>query len=225
MTKAIFFDLYYTLIFPKYSDKNEYDVVSISVSEWEKYAEDNILYQERAQGNVKTEQEIIDKIVNIMPYQLNESQKQEILRRRQDRMKRALITVDDIILNTIKKIHDRGIKIGLISNADIIDTKYWSESPLSEFINEVTFSCDVGMLKPNSDIYRVVMHKLQVMPEESIFVGDGGSDELYGAKNVGMKTVFTEYLERKSEGEKEKINQHADYHIDNFVELIRCIDW
>lgn len=225
MTKAIFFDLYYTLIFPKYSDKNEYDVVSISVSEWEKYAENNILYQERAQGNVKTEQEIIDKIVNIMPYQLNESQKQEILRRRQDRMKRALITVDDTILNTIKKIHDRGIKIGLISNADIIDTKYWSESPLSEFINEVTFSCDVGMLKPNSDIYRVAMHKLQVMPEESIFVGDGGSDELYGAKNVGMKTVFTEYLERKSEGEKEKINQHADYYIDNFAELIRCIDW
>lgn len=61
-------------------------------------------------------------------------------------------------------------------------------------------------------------------PEESIFIGDGGSDELYGAKSIGMKTIFTEYLERKSSDKIEKIKLHADYHIKDFDELLRCID-
>ncbi len=52
MVKAIFFDLFFTLIYPEYSIINEYGVVGISAIEWEKYAEDNILYSERALGKV-----------------------------------------------------------------------------------------------------------------------------------------------------------------------------
>lgn len=146
MTKAVFFDLFFTLIYPKYSDKNEYDVLGISAMEWEKYAEDYDLYHERAMGEVQTGKEIIDKIANIMPYKLNESEKQVILERREKRMKRALLKVDDKILNTLRKIHDKGIRIGLISNADMIDSMHWEESPLSELFDVAIFSCNVGML-------------------------------------------------------------------------------
>ena len=192
--------------------------------EWEKYAEDDHLYHERALGNVQSENEIIDKIVDIMPYNLNECEKQEILERRENRMKRALFTVDDNILETLRKIHERGIKIGLISNADKIDSKHWGESALAEFFDITIFSCDVGMLKPDVEIYNLAMNKLGVMPEDSIFVGDGGFNELWGARNAGMKTVFTEYLERKSENKKEKIAEHADYHIYEFHRLLNYID-
>ncbi len=224
MVKAIFFDLFFTLIYPKYSDKNEYDVLGISAMEWEKYAEDNHLYRERALGNVQTEREIIDKIVDIMPYQLNESEKQEILERREERMKRALLSVDDTILDTLRQIHEKGIKIGLISNADLIDSKHWGESTLSKIFDITIFSCNVGMLKPDIEIYNLAINKLGIMPEDSIFVGDGGSNELWGAKNAGMKTVFTEFLERKSEIQKEIIEKHADYHIYKFDKLLNYID-
>ena len=228
MTKAVFFDLFFTLINPKYSDINEYDVIGISAVEWEKYAEDDALYHERALGNVKSEKEIIDKIIDkiidIMPYRINEFKKQEILKRREERMKRALFTVDDKILNTLRKIHDKGIKIGLISNADIIDSKYWDQSPLSEFFDVVVFSCNVGIMKPETEIYKLAMNKLEIMPNESIFVGDGGSDELYGARNAGMKTVFSEYLECKSVDKITKIRRYADYHINNFNELLKYIN-
>ncbi len=50
MTKAVFFDLFFTLIYPKYSEINEYDVIGISASEWEKYSENDVLYYERAIG-------------------------------------------------------------------------------------------------------------------------------------------------------------------------------
>lgn len=223
MIKAVFFDLFFTLINPKYSDVNEYDVVGISAIEWEKYAENNTLYLERALGKVKTGKEIIDKIVDIMPYDLNESQKQEILQRREDRMKRALFAVDNIILDTLKEVRSKGVKLGLISNADIIDSKHWNQSPLSEFFDAAIFSCNVGILKPRPEIYKLAMDMLGTKSEDSIFVGDGGSDELYGAKIAGMKTVFTEYLECKSPGEIEKIKLYADYHIVRFDELLRCM--
>lgn len=38
--------------------ENEYNVLEISSSEWEKYAENDTLYKERAKGNVKPEIEI-----------------------------------------------------------------------------------------------------------------------------------------------------------------------
>lgn len=223
MTKAIFFDLFFTLINPRYSDINEYNVVGISAMEWEKYAEDSTLYRERALGNVRTEKEIIDRIVDIMPCNLNELQKKEILQRREERMKRALLTIDNKILDTLRKLYDKDVKIGLISNADMIDSKQWDKSPLSEFFDIAIFSCNVGILKPEPEIYKLAMDRLGSKPEDSIFIGDGGSDELYGAKMAGMKTIFTEYLERKSSDKIERIKLYADYHVDSFDELLKYI--
>lgn len=224
MIKAVFFDLFFTLVYPKYSDINEYDVVGISVSEWEKYAENSELYYERARGRVKKEKEIIDKIIDIMPYCLNDSEKQEILHRREERMKRALLEVDDRILDTLRQLRDRGFKIGLISNADRIDSKYWKKSPLAVYFDLTIFSCDVGILKPEIEIYKMAMDMLEIKPEESIFIGDGGSDELYGAKKAGMKTVFSEYLVSKSKDHVEKIRLYADYYLNRFDDLLRYIE-
>lgn len=224
MIKAVFFDLFFTLIYPAYSDINEYDVIGISAIEWEKYAEDEVLYYERALGKVKTEKEIIDRIVDIMPYDLNDIQKQKILQRREERMKRALLTIDGKVLNTIKRIYDKGVKIGLISNADMIDSKHWEKSPLSVFFDAAIFSCNVGILKPEPEIYKIAMNALGVKSEESIFIGDGGSNELYGAKRAGMKTVFTEYIERKSPDKARKIKLYSDYNIGSFDEILEYIE-
>jgi putative hydrolase of the HAD superfamily len=224
MTKAMFFDLFFTLIYPGYLDENENDFIGISLSEWEEYAENNVLYDERAKGKIKNDREIIDKIVNRMPYKLTELQKQVILEKREERMKKALLIVDNMILETLRKIRASGIKLGIISNADVIDIKYWNDSPLSELFDLALFSCDVGMVKPEAEIYQFAMKKLNVKPEESIFIGDGGSNELYGAQNVGMKTIFTEYLDCKSKDQKELIDKYADYHINSFDEILKHMD-
>ncbi len=40
MIKAIFFDLFFTLIIPAYDkENNEFEIVNLSMHEWEKYAE------------------------------------------------------------------------------------------------------------------------------------------------------------------------------------------
>ena len=100
-------------------------------------------------------------------------------------------------------LHQKDIKLCLISNADIIDRAYWTMSPLACIFDEAIFSCDIGILKPDKKIYDYAMRCLNVKSNESIFIGDGGSDELNGAKRAEMKTVFTEYFG------KEKYDKNA----------------
>ena len=224
MVKAIFFDLFFTLVVPDYLDKdNEYDVLKLKKEEWESYAENEELYKERALGKIYDEVSIVEKIIELMSYEATQEQITEIVSCRIDRMKRALVTVDKVIIDTIKSLNEFGIKICLISNADCIDCKFWNESPLSKFFDFVIFSCNVGMLKPESEIYEFALEKIGVKPEDSIFVGDGGSEELFGAKRVGMKTVFTEYLDKKDDEKRKKLMLDADYHIEKFNDLLDII--
>jgi len=67
------------------------------------------------------------------------------------------------------------------------------------------------------------MKRMNVKAGQVVFVGDGGSDELTGAKNVGMITIFTEYLDKKAESIKNKLMEEAAYHILDFGELLTIV--
>lgn len=224
MIKAVFFDLFFTLITPEYAEKdNEYSILGITKEEWEHYAEDSELYYERALGTVSDEREIIERIVAKLPFAVSNEKIDQLLRLREERMKRALLSVPADILNTLSELKAKGIKIGLISNADLIDQKYWNSSVLNPFFDDAVFSCDVGLLKPDPEIFKLALNRMGVLPEESIFVGDGGSNELAGAKSVGMRTIFSEVLEQKDCEKKEQIMKSADRWITNFGDIIEYI--
>lgn len=56
-----------------------------------------------------------------MPLSVSEVQKKKMLAFRKERMKNALMNVEFEIIETIQKLHDNGIKICLISNAETSD--------------------------------------------------------------------------------------------------------
>jgi len=224
MIKAIYFDLFFTLIVPTYQKtNNEYDILNLSVNEWEQYAENDILYHERALGSVKTEEEIIDKIMSLMPFEVSVIQKKQVLFAREQRMKNALKMISKEVLDILEKLKLKDIKLGLISNADCIDCKYWNQSPLFKYFNDSIFSCNVGLLKPDRQIYELAMQRLNIPPEQCLFVGDGGSNELYGAKQAGMGTVFSEMLETKNVKQREAIIKYTDYHIKHINGLLNYL--
>ena len=225
MIKAIFFDLFFTLIYPHYSlVDNEFDILNITKEEWEECAENPVLYEERALGKVDSEDEIMNKILNLFPNKIDKERQERLLLSRLNRMKRALVNVDDEIIYTLQELKKHNIKLCLISNADMIDCKYWKQSILSTYFDEAIFSCEVGLLKPDIKIYTLAMERMGVTANESLFVGDGGSNEMFGAKQAKMRTVFTEYLERKEEDQRNCILQNVDIKIDRFQELLQYID-
>ncbi len=66
----------------------------------------------------------------------------------------------------------------------------WAESPLAGLFEVEIFSCEVGCVKPEPAIFHRCLDALGLKPKECLFVGDGGSNELIGAKEVGLSTVF-----------------------------------
>lgn len=79
-----------------------------------------------------------------------------------------------------------GMKIGLISNCAPEEISAWKASALASYFDDVVFSYAVKLAKPDPAIYQLACSRLQVSPDESVFVGDGGSNELQGAAAVGM---------------------------------------
>ncbi|MEE8353260.1 MAG: HAD-IA family hydrolase [Dehalococcoidales bacterium] len=91
---------------------------------------------------------------------------------------------------TLAALKEQGHKTGLISDCTHEIPVVWPETIFAPLIDQAVFSCVVGMRKPDPQIYRLATQKLDVRPEDCLFVGDGGSQELAGAREVGMHPVL-----------------------------------
>lgn len=60
---------------------------------------------------------------------------------------------------------------------------------------------------------------MKVDPESSIFIGDGGADELKGAKMLGINTALTVYLLKRDIKQHNAIKKYADYYIEDFEDI------
>ena len=67
---------------------------------------------------------------------------------------------------------------------------------LTERIQSLTISGEIGVRKPNLEIFKVACERAGVLPEEAIFVGDSVQNDIVGANRAGMTSVF---INRKSE--------------------------
>ena len=112
----------------------------------------------------------------------------EILAMRRDWTKRSLQPRPDA-LDTLAELRRRGHLLGLISVCSQDVPNVWDETPFAEALDEVVFSCDVGVSKPDPRIYEIACERLGVEATECLFVGDGANDELPGAERAGMTAL------------------------------------
>lgn len=84
----------------------------------------------------------------------------------------------------------RGLKTGLISDCSEEIPIIWPESPMAPLIDSAIFSCQVGLRKPDPRIYGLAAVRLGVTAESCLYIGDGGSQELSGARDAGMQPVL-----------------------------------
>ena len=93
------------------------------------------------------------------------------------------------ILPMLEALKEQEIKIGLVSNCFSEEAEVIRRSALFPFFDAACLSCEQGLKKPDPEIFRLCMDKLNVAPGECIYVGDGGSRELEAARELGMKPV------------------------------------
>jgi putative hydrolase of the HAD superfamily len=133
----------------------------------------------------------------------------------------ALIRVPAETMEVLTLLKARGKRIGLVSNASTMEVAAWDRSPIAQLFDSTVFSCDVGYVKPDRRIYETCIDHLGVVPEECVFVGDGGSEELEGARDIGMVTIMIAGLIRGIwPGRIEERRKHADLMIEHLSELL-----
>ena len=94
-------------------------------------------------------------------------------------------TIFEETLTIMNKLKKKNIEICLLSNAlpNLIDTANFLTKSENIFV-----SYELGLLKPNPEIYKKVLQKLNATPEEVIFIDDK-SRNVEAAKSLGIHGI------------------------------------
>ena len=114
----------------------------------------------------------------------------------------AYSRLDDKVCSLVAGLGRRRIKLGVVSNGFAEDVRGWPECALAPAFESSVFSCEEGVAKPDPEIYRRALRRLDVEPADAIYVGDGGDDELTGAQMAGLRAYraawFVPHLQRQA---------------------------
>ena len=113
---------------------------------------------------------------------------------------RKFLTPKAGVIAMLEELNEMGCDIGLVTDCVYDVPAVWLDTEFSPYFAAAHYSCVTHVRKPNAKAYQVVLGELGVSADETLFVGDGGSDELNGAVRVGIDAVQIDDLISKDEG-------------------------
>ena len=205
MIKAVFFDLYQTII--RYDPPREETLAQIMDEFGIKVTADSLQHpfavadefihveHSRLGINHRSEDEkkslytkyqtILLKEAGIEP--TTELVRNNIIKMQQVTLRRILF---DDVLSVLGSLKEKGYILGLISNIDSDIKPLLDELGLMAFLDVVVTSRDSGYHKPSPEIFRYAAEQAAVKVEESIYIGDQYQVDVLGAKDAGMQAVL-----------------------------------
>jgi len=110
-----------------------------------------------------------------------------------------------LVFGLVNKLRAR-YKIALLSNINILHYEYLKKNiPVFGVFDEVFLSFQLGLIKPDKEIYNLVIRQLQASPDE-IFYTDDRPELVESARSLGIcGHVFTDFNQLVSDLEKNGI--------------------
>lgn len=217
---AVIFDLFHTLTsLEAIAGTHTCELLGVDRNAWN----EQLLKHspERLLGHITDPLEIIRRLARNINPDIAEDTIRTATESRVARFARSLIDIPQESIDVLRALKETGKKIGLVSNADYGEIAAWEKSPIASLFDSVLFSCYAGCKKPEPEIYLRSLEELSVTSDQAAFVGDGGSNELEGARKVGLTPVlFTGVINRMH---PEKITARipqADHVIDRLSQLL-----
>ncbi len=100
---------------------------------------------------------------------------------------------DPHAVEMLEEILQRNLKLGIISNTFVPPSaldRHLAQEDLLKYFPLRVYSCDVGVRKPKSKIFRYALEKLEIQPQEALFIGDSPTADILGARQVGMYAIL-----------------------------------
>jgi HAD superfamily hydrolase (TIGR01509 family) len=109
-----------------------------------------------------------------------------IERASQERIRANTEVFDPEIVALTRDLQQRGVRLATMSNCMAQDAAPWPTCALASQFSAAVFSFAVGCVKPDPSIYLTAIDQLGVSPADTLYIGDGGDDELAGAQRAGL---------------------------------------
>ena len=126
------------------------------------------------------------------------------------------------IIPMLMRLKEMNIKIGLITNCYFEESDVIKNSVLFDYFDVACMSCELGMKKPEIEIFQKCIKDLEVLPVECLYIGDGGSFELETAQSLGMHPIQAAWYLKDgvSQPAKRKVGYiHAESPLDVIFEI------
>jgi putative hydrolase of the HAD superfamily len=96
----------------------------------------------------------------------------------------------DDVPETLRTIAARGMRIGLISNSHRCLSSFQSHFELEGLICAAVSSSEHGYMKPHPSIFEAALRLVDVPPSEAVMVGDSLAHDIDGARRVGIRGIL-----------------------------------
>lgn len=125
------------------------------------------------------------------------------------------------VVETLLRIRDRGLPMGIVTDAHSRDAVLRLEKAglLPFFCCMVTYDL-VQVKKPAPEPFLTALDMLQSMADEVLLVGDSPRRDIEPGRTLGIRTVYARYGDRFSDG---RSPVQADYTIDTLAELPKIL--
>lgn len=117
----------------------------------------------------------------------------------------------------LQALSTSGRRLGLISNtmwppaAHIADLRRFELYP---FFEELVFSAERGVWKPDPQVFDLAMRAVKGRPERTVYVGDNPHDDILGARRAGIRSIWIRTDEYPPDAGRE-----ADAIVDHLLEI------
>ena len=205
MIKAVFFDLYHTLI--HYDPPREESLskvladsgieVTADALRRPMIVADEFIYQEHARLPMSKRSDDERKALYTQ-YQImllkeaGINPTEELIRSilfKMQQIKFSRVLFDDV-LPALNQLKQKGFILGLISNVDSDITPLFDKLGLRQILQVVVTSQDTGYYKPQPEIFEQAARQAGVKAQESMYVGDQYQIDVLGANRAGMQGVL-----------------------------------
>jgi len=90
----------------------------------------------------------------------------------------------------LRALHAAGVKIGLISNTQRSLTSFQTHFALEGLFAVTLSSFDHGYMKPHRSIFETALRLVAAEPHEAVMVGDSLPHDIEGARRLGMRAIL-----------------------------------
>jgi putative hydrolase of the HAD superfamily len=100
---------------------------------------------------------------------------------------------EDDARDVLAALRQRDYLVGVLSNTMWPRSHHqevFARDDLDEYIDAAVYTSELDVAKPHADAFHAILTALDVTADKAVFVGDRLWDDVLGARQVGMRTIW-----------------------------------